>query len=132
MLRKTILAIAATATLGVATLDTADARDRHIFRRHHHGSNVIIGLGGFGAGYGFGRGFYGDRWDRDYGYNSGFGYGNDYYGGTYGYGFRDRFYDRYADDDFGPYCGVKRVKVKQWNRAHTRYVIKTKRIRSCY
>jgi hypothetical protein len=111
MLRKIILAIAATATIGVATMGTAEARHRH---RHHHN------------GYGLGRGYYGDRFDR------GFGYGNDYYGGVYGYGFRDRFYDRYADDDFGPYCNTRRIKVKKWNHAHTRYVIVRKRVRSCY
>jgi hypothetical protein len=130
MFRNIIIAVAATATIGAATIGTADARDRYLRRHHnnHNGANVIIGLGGFGGGYGFNRGYYGDRFDR------GYGYGNDYYGGyggVGGYGFRDRFAGRF-DDDFGPYCDTRRVKVKKWNRAHTRYVIKTKRIRSCY
>jgi hypothetical protein len=122
MLRKIIIAIAATATIGVATIGTAEARHH---RRHH--PNVIIGLGIGGFGGGYGNGYYGNGFDRGYGYRNG------YYGGGFGgYGFRDRFADSYADDDFGPYCSWQRVKVKKWNRSHTRYVIVRKRVRSCY
>jgi hypothetical protein len=114
MLKNIILAIVATATIGVASIDTAEARDRHHRRHHHNGANLIIGFGGFGGG------FYGSQFDRDY-----YGYGNGYYG--------HRRYNRlYANDYFEPYCGTRRVKVKKWNRSHTRYTIVRRRVSDCY
>jgi hypothetical protein len=123
MLKKIFVALVATATIGLTTMDSAfaDRRGDDRFRhRHHNRGNVVIQFGGFG---GYGDGYYGSR----------YGYGNNFYGGYNGYRY-NRFRDRYAYDDYdgyGSYCGTRRVKVKSWNRAHTRYRIVTKRIRSC-
>lgn len=117
MFKNIILAIVATASIGVATIDTAEARER---RHHNSGVNVIIGFGGFGGGY------YGSQFDRDY-----YGYGNGYYGNGYGYRRHQRYNRLYADDYYEPYCGTRRVKVKKWNRSHTRYTIVRRRVSDC-
>jgi hypothetical protein len=119
MFKKIFFAIVATACIGTATIGTAEARDGH--RHRHNRSNVIIEFGGFGGG-----GYYGNRFDR------GFGYGSGYYGDGYGYRRHNRYNRLYADDYFEPSCGTRRIKVKQWNRAHTHYTIVRKRVRSCY
>jgi hypothetical protein len=123
MLKKMLLAAIATTLIGAATLSSADASDR--FRHRHHGGSGVT------VYFGSGGGFYGDRYDRHFGYPSRF------YGDGYGYGRRSFFRDRYAFDgyrdydDFGPICTTRRVKVKDWNRSHTRYKIVTRRIREC-
>lgn len=98
MLRKTLIALAATAALGTAMVGTAEA--------HHHHSGLIIGLGlgGFGYGGGYGGGYYGG------------GYGDGYYGGDY----------------YGGDCGWQWIKVKRWNYSHTRFIIRHKKVWSCY
>ncbi len=113
MIKKLIVAIVAAASIGTAMIGTADARDRNR-------ANVIIEFGGFGGG----GGYYRNRSDRDYGYRS-------RYDDDYNYGRRNRGYNRYVYDDFAPYCGTRRIKVKKWNRAHTRYTVVSRRVRSC-
>ncbi len=108
MFKNIILAIVATASVGAATLGTAEARDGE--RHHRNRSNVIIQFGGYGGGNG-----YNNQFDRDY------------YTGLRTYGYRNR----YVYDDFAPNCGTHRIKVKKWNRAHTRYTLVTKRVRDC-
>jgi hypothetical protein len=115
MYKKILFAIVTIASIGTATIGSAEARDRH--RHGHNRSNVIIEFGGFGGG-----GFYGNRFDRGYGY----------YGDGYGYRRHNRYNRLYADDYFEPNCGTRRIKVKKWNRAHTHYTIVRKRVRSCY
>jgi hypothetical protein len=121
MLKNIFVALVATATIGLTTMETAFAQHRGDDRfrhRHHNRGNVVLQFGGFGDGY------YGSRFNDRYRYRNGF------YGGYRPYRFRDRYaYDDYGD--FGPYCGTKRIKVKSWNRAHTRYKIVTRRVRSC-
>ncbi len=111
MLKNIIIAIVATASIGVATIGTAEARDGD--RHYRNRSNVIIQFGGYGG------------YNGGYGYNSQFD--RDYYTGLRDYGYRNR----YVYDDFAPYCGTHRIKVKKWNRAHTRYTLVTKRVRDC-
>jgi hypothetical protein len=95
MLRKTLIALAATAAIGTAMASTAEA--------HHHHNKIIIGvgLGGFGYGGGYGGG---------YGYNGGY-YSDNYYGGD---------------------CGWQWVNVKKWNKWHTGFIFKHKKVWSCY
>jgi hypothetical protein len=104
MLKNLIVAIVATVSVGTMAVGTAEARELH----HRGNVDVYLGFGGFGPGYGYGNGFY-----DDYGYN------------------RHRYRDRYAYDDYQPYCGTQRIKVKKWNRSHTRYTIVTRRVRDC-
>ena len=118
MFNKLIIAAVATASIAMATIGTAEARDRDHRRHHRGGANVNIDFGGFGGGY------YGNRFGRGYGYDN---YGQNFYGGDYGYGRRHR----YVYDDYGPECGVRRVNVKKWNRSHTRYSIVRKRVTVC-
>ena len=89
MLRKSLIALAATAAIGTAMASTAEAH-------HKHHGNIVIGLGGFGYGGGY--------------YNNGF-YDDGYYGGD---------------------CGWQYINVKKWNHWHTRYIIKHKKVWSCY
>jgi hypothetical protein len=93
MLRKTLIALAATAAIGTAMASTAEAHHR----RHH--TNIIIGLGGFG------------------------------YGGGYGYGYGSPYYDSgyYGDD-----CGWRRVNVKRWSNHYHHFVIKHRKVWTCY
>jgi hypothetical protein len=93
MLRKTLIALAATAAIATGMAGAAQART-HI--------DLNLGLGGFGGGY----------------------YGGGYYGGGYGGG--------YYDDDYGSDCGWRWVNVKKWNHWHTAYIIKHKKVWSCY
>jgi len=48
----------------------------------------------------------------------GFGYGGGYFGPGYGY---------YHEE-----CGWQWVKYKKWNKWHTKYIIKTKKVWACY
>ena len=56
MLRKSLIALAATAALGIAMAGTAEAKHHH----HNHGNiNIDLGFGGFGGyGYGYGSPYY--------------------------------------------------------------------------
>jgi hypothetical protein len=69
---------------------------------HHHHNHVIIGLGL--GGFGYGGGYYGGGYDNGY-------YDNGYYGGD---------------------CGWQWVNVKRWNYSHTHFIIKHKKVWSCY
>lgn len=109
MMKKLIVAIVAATSLGTFMIGTAEASHRDYNQHHRDRGNLIIEFGGFGGG-----GYYGDRFDRDY-----------------NYGRRYRGYNQYVYDDYEPYCGTRRIKVKKWNRAHTRYSIVTRRVRSC-
>ena len=111
MLKNIIIAIVATASIGAASIGSAEARDGN--RHHRNHSNIVIQFGGYGGGYGY----YNNQFDRDY------------YTGlrSYGYG----HHNRYAFDDFNSYCGTHRIKVKKWNNAHTRYKLVTKRVSDC-
>ena len=115
MFKNIIFAIVATAGIGAATIGAAEARDSNHHR--HNRSNVIIQFGGFGdSGYN-------NQFDRDYGYR------NNYYD-DYGYGRRHRFNQRYYDG-YEPYCGTITIKVKKWNRSHTRYSLVKRRVKNC-
>jgi hypothetical protein len=46
----------------------------------------------------------------------------------YGYGDRYAFYDDYGYED----CGYRRVKVKRWNKAHTRRIVVYKKRWVCH
>jgi hypothetical protein len=94
MLRKTLIALAATAAIGTAMASTAEAHHRH---RHH--TNIIIGLGGFGYGGGYG-----------------YGYGSPYYNSGY----------------YGGDCGWRRVNVKRWSNHYHHFVIKHRKVWTCY
>jgi hypothetical protein len=121
MFRKLLVALVATASLGVATMASAEVSDRYRYR-HHNNGGVVIQFGGFNGGY------YGNRFEDRHRYRT----RDRFYSGEYRSRFRYR--DRYAydyDDDFGPACTTRRVKVKDWNRAHTRYRLVTKRVRTC-
>jgi hypothetical protein len=96
MLRKTLIALAATAAIGTAMASTAEAHHRH---RHH--TNIIIGLGGFGYGGGYGYGY---------------GYGSPYYNSGY----------------YGGDCGWRRVNVKRWSNHYHHFVIKHRKVWTCY
>lgn len=91
MLRKTLIALAATAALATGMAASAQAKTY---------IDLNLGLGGFGGGY----------------------YGGGYYGGGYG-GY---------DDDYGSDCGWRWVNVKKWNKWHTAYIIKHKKVWNCY
>lgn len=117
MFKSIIYAIVATASIGVVSIGTAEARDHD--RHRHNRSNVIIEFGGFG------NGMYGSQFDRDY------GYGNTYYGGDYGYDQPRRYNRHYGYDYYQPNCGIRTIKVKKWNRSHTRYSLVKKRVRTC-
>ena len=50
------------------------------------------------------------------------GFGGGYFGPSYGY-------------DYGYYneeCGWQWVKYKKWNKWHTKFIIKTKKVWTCY
>jgi hypothetical protein len=96
MLRKTLIALAATAALGTAMVGTAEAH-------HHHHSSLVIGLGLGGFGYGGG-------------YGGGYGYDGGYYG----------------DDSYAGDCGWQWINVKKWNYSHTHFIVKHKKVWSCY
>jgi hypothetical protein len=46
----------------------------------------------------------------------------------YDYGHRYAYYDDYGYED----CGYRRVKVKRWNKSHTRRVVVFKKRWTCY
>jgi uncharacterized membrane protein len=101
MLRKTLIALAATIAVGTAMVGTAEAH-------HHRHTNLTIGLGLGGFGYGGGY------------------YGGGYYGGGYGDG-------GYYDDGYsGGDCGWQWINVKRWNYSHTHFIIKHRKVWSCY
>ena len=99
MLRKTLIALAATAAIGTAMVGTAEAH-----HKHHLNIGIGLGFGGFGGcGYGYSCGY------------------PAYYGG----GYDDGYYQ-------GGDCGWQWINVKKWNHWHTHYIIKHKKVWSCY
>jgi hypothetical protein len=88
MLRKSLIALAATAAIGTAMVGTAEAKYHH----HNHNLNIDLGFGGYG-----------------------YGYGNPYY---------------FAD--YNDYCGWRVIKIKKWNNWQHQFVIKHKKVWSCY
>lgn len=66
MFRKSLIALAATASLAAGVAATTTAAEAH----HHHGVVIDFGFGGFGPGYG---GYYdGGYYDGGYGYDCGY------------------------------------------------------------
>jgi hypothetical protein len=55
----------------------------------------------------------------------GFGYGC-------GYACDPGFGGGYYDDSYGGDCGWQYIKVKKWNKWHTDFIIKHKKVWSCY
>jgi hypothetical protein len=111
MFHKTCLLLTALAAVSLAPVGSAQARDhsRHhnsyefYPRNHHHSGGVDIGIGLGGFGY--------NRF-------------ND--------GYFDSYADRYADEGYyAQDCGWTWVKAKKWNRTHTRFVLRSKRIWDC-
>jgi hypothetical protein len=89
MLRKTLIALVATAAIGTVMAGTAEAKHKH---HHGHHLNIDLGYGGFG----------------------GYGYGSPYYA------------------DYDDYCGWRVIKIKKWNKWQHQFVIKHKKVWSCY
>ena|SRR5258708_39616941 len=101
MLRKTIIALAAAASVAVLAPEMAQARGGHGF-----GGHGGFGHGGFGRGFGYGIGAFGLGVGLGYGLYGPYGpYG--YYGGYYPY------YggDYYTDDGGYGGCYVERRRV---------------------
>ena len=104
MLRKTIIALAAAASVAVLAPDVAQARGG--FGGHGFGGHGGFGHGGFGRGFGYGIGAFGLGVGLGYGLYGPYGpYG--YYGGYYPY------YggDYYSDDGGYGGCYVVRRRV---------------------
>lgn len=113
MLRKTLIALAAVASVGLLAPDMAQARGGH-------------GGGGFGGGH-FG-GFHGGGFGRGFGYGlGGFGLGVGLGYGVYGpYGYYGGYGPYYGDDhadDGGCYVVRRRV--------HTRYGWRIRPVEIC-
>jgi len=116
MIRNTLLAAAAVATLATGTIAAPSHADA--------GFNITIG--NYGQGYGYGSGGYygGSRW-YIHGYRPG-----RYYGGSRWYG-SDHGYRSYR-----PHCRwkVKKVRVRYWDAYNNCWVNKKvrRRYRICY
>jgi hypothetical protein len=115
MLRKTLLALAAIASIGLLAPDAASARGG-FGGGGHFGGGGFHG-GGFGGGF-HGGGFHGGGFGRRFGYGLGgfglgVGLGYGLYGpyGPYGYygGYGDPYYNGYYGDEGGCYLVRRRV-----------------------
>jgi hypothetical protein len=118
MLRKTFLALAAAASIGLLVPGTASARGGHGgggggwhgggggWHGGWRGGGWGWGFGGLAAGAAIGYGLYGP-----YGY---YGYGYPYYGGGY--------YDGYYGDEGGGNCYIVRRRVHTANGWRVRRV----------
>ncbi len=102
MFRKAFISLAAAATLAVGSIAMTSAADAKHRHHRHHHGHVSLGFFPF-MGY------------------PGYGYG-------YGYGYPAYYDNYYAYED----CGYRRVKVKKWNKAHTRRIIVYKKRWICY